>query len=408
MTNIDPDYSADYSFKGQEALMDHIERTAGGAPVVLLIDELNILPKGEPLDSTASRFLKQFFLDKKDRYLVFTSHILMDLNDHNFAGAYWSTPSQRDYFSVHQPLSMDESLLRAMSEDCRSLTPVEISLFGGIPSLIFASKSYGGGIESTTHRFLAQRISIAEAEQMSVLQEFILEVLDGRRIHRGSVRKFDVFSSILETHLVWWPLCYIFCILDLFPSVLGLNNNPLTQLYSHLIVYATRAETGIDWELIVQCALLLHCINAKVNGLGGPFRICELRCKPDILCLSLVAECNSLVSARDIITAEMLKLENATIAIFTPTCARFPAFDGFIAYRGNGHVRVFGYQCKLNRAYPKHDAPCEWPEKAFLLRGNAPPNGNQRRGWEYCSDEFIKTSVLGHSLAPPSILLRGR
>ena len=70
MTNMDPAYSADYSFKGQVALLDHIERTAGGAPVVLLIDELNILPKGEPLDSTASRFLKQFFLDQKDRYLV--------------------------------------------------------------------------------------------------------------------------------------------------------------------------------------------------------------------------------------------------------------------------------------------------------------------------------------------------
>ena len=106
----------------------------------------------------------------------------------------------------------------------------------------------------------------------------------------------------------------------------------------------------------MQCALLLHCINAKVNGLGGPFGICELRCKPDILCLTLVAECDSLVSARDIITAEMLKLENATIAIFTPACARFPAFDGFIAYHGNGPVRVFGYQCKLNRAHPKHDA----------------------------------------------------
>ena len=45
------------------------------------------------------------------------------------------------------------------------------------------------------------------------------------------------------------------------------------QLYAHLIVHATRTETGLDWELIVQCALLLHCINAKVNGLGGPFGI---------------------------------------------------------------------------------------------------------------------------------------
>ena len=48
---------------------------------------------------------------------------------------------------------------------------------------------------------------------MSELQKFVLEVLDGRRIHDGSVRKFDMFSSILETHLAWWPLCYIFAVL---------------------------------------------------------------------------------------------------------------------------------------------------------------------------------------------------
>ena len=80
--------------------MDHIERTAAGKPVVLLIDELNILSKGEPLDATVSQFLKTNFLDQKDRYLVFTSHILMDLDDDN-SGTYWSTPSPQDYFSVH-------------------------------------------------------------------------------------------------------------------------------------------------------------------------------------------------------------------------------------------------------------------------------------------------------------------
>lgn len=111
--------------------------------MVLLIDELNILCRGEPLDAAVAQFLKRFFLDQKDRYLVFTSHILMDLDDDN-SGTYWSTPSPQDYFSVHQPLSIDENLLRAMSEECRSLTSVEISLLGGIPSLIYVTKGYGG------------------------------------------------------------------------------------------------------------------------------------------------------------------------------------------------------------------------------------------------------------------------
>ena len=101
--------------------------------------------------------------------------------------------------------------MRVMYEECKSLTPLEISLIGGIPSLIFSSKSNDGGIQSVTHRFLAQRIYIEEMEQMSALQNFVLEVLDGRRIYDGSIRKFDImFSSILETHLSWWPLLLYF------------------------------------------------------------------------------------------------------------------------------------------------------------------------------------------------------
>ena len=59
------------------------------------------------------------------------------------------------------------------------------------------------------------------------------------------------------------------------------------------------------------------CIYAKVNSLGGPFGISELGYKPDIRCLTLATDCNSLVSAREINTAELLTLENVTIVIFT-------------------------------------------------------------------------------------------
>jgi hypothetical protein len=109
LTLIDPSDSSKYSFSGQQALLTHIERSAGErpvvllifeylnfffvkscinvtnfydseSPVVLLIDELNVLSSGMPLDSDASQFLKRYFLDMKQRYLVFTSHILLDLD----------------------------------------------------------------------------------------------------------------------------------------------------------------------------------------------------------------------------------------------------------------------------------------------------------------------------------------
>ena len=68
-----------------------------------------------------------------------------------------------------------------------------------VSRFMYPRKSYGGGIQSVIHRFLAQRIYIEGVKQMSSLQRFILEVLDGRRIHDRSVRKFAIFSSMLET-----------------------------------------------------------------------------------------------------------------------------------------------------------------------------------------------------------------
>ena len=69
-----------------------------------------------------------------------------------------------------------------------------------VSRFVYPRKSCGGRIQSIIHRFLAQqRIYIEGMKQMSALQRFILEVLDGRRIHDRSVRKFAIFSSMLET-----------------------------------------------------------------------------------------------------------------------------------------------------------------------------------------------------------------
>ena len=106
---------------------------------------------------------------------------------------------------------------------------------------------YGGRIQSVIHRFLAQRIYIEGVKQMSALQKFILEVLDGRRIHDRSVCKFDIFVTILETHLVWWPLCYIFCILSRSISFCSRNQD---RDWPQLGAYCA----------VRQCVLLLRCI----------------------------------------------------------------------------------------------------------------------------------------------------
>lgn len=285
MTDVEPADSHRFSFPDEDALLEHITTTAGGCPVVLLIDELNILSGGMPLDAKASQFLKRYFLDKKGHYLVFTSHIPYTLDGAHIPANPWG------YLTVHQPQSTDVSVLRVMSDDCEAITPAQIAIYGGIPSLLFTLMS-GRAISPST-QLRDQGISVEPAHEFHVLQKFISEVLTGRTNHRQlEVRQFDIFSSVDPGGFACWPLCYISCILRLFPSVLTEKAVPFKKLMDdHLIFFAGKTETGLDWDLIVQSALILRSIAAKVNGTSGPFDIAEVNVNPDVLCITMPDEC---------------------------------------------------------------------------------------------------------------------
>lgn len=108
----------------KSALLNYIERTSNGKAVVLLIDELNSL--GFPLESEASMFLKQYFLDPKDRYLVYTTHIPFDI-EKDTLGDY--NNSHRDYLVVDPPTCFDIEKLQNMSKYCSSLTNTEMLIY---------------------------------------------------------------------------------------------------------------------------------------------------------------------------------------------------------------------------------------------------------------------------------------
>ncbi len=119
------------------------------------------------------------------------------------------------------------------------------------------------------------------------------------------------------------------------------------------------------------------------------------------MCVKLPTELNTLDLAMARIQAAMAAQQRATVAIFTSSYAKFPDYDGFNAYRSMvGDIRVFGYPCKLNRAYPKREAARGVVERSFFLRGNASFMGNQNQAWEYCSKAYIVKDVLCYSLAP--------
>ena len=83
----------------------------------------------------------------------------------------------------------------------------------------------------------------------------------------------------------------------------------------------TRTETGLEWELIVQYAAYmqrsivwadrLELENWATNRIYG------------------VLHCNTLLSAREINTVELLTLENVTIVIFMPYAKHDAYLDNY-------------------------------------------------------------------------------
>jgi hypothetical protein len=142
---IDPSVNLEKNFLiDEERLLRHIDDTSVGKTVVLLVDELNLLSQGKPLDKEAAIFLTKNFSDQKNRYLVFSSHIRMNFDEVMQAGAVFCSPSLRLVKTLHHlPRAHDILQLAKMSAKCSSLTIYEMQFYGGIPSLIYSFKEHG-------------------------------------------------------------------------------------------------------------------------------------------------------------------------------------------------------------------------------------------------------------------------
>jgi len=159
-----------------------------------------------------------------------------------------------------------------------------------------------------------------------------------------------------------------------------------------LSVLAGRTQTGMDWEIIVQIAILLRCIGHPQGVVDVPFlgRCVVL----EISCETIPVEYTTLADVHVFISNGVNSLAVGTILYLTPQYAKFPDYDLFLVYKATNRLT----RVKLIRGYPKHPVPT-WIEKAFLIRGNAPERPHLKDEWIYLNkDEMM--SLLGVSMAP--------
>ncbi len=184
---------------------------------MLFIDELNKL--GDVLDVQVTTFLKKHFLDTVGRYLVFASHRTVYLDED------WGKCSKRGIVRAPLPYSTNIEQLSNMFNGNDELNPVEVAMYGGIPSLIFTAKAHPEFVfkdrvwESletfrdaleTLFRIFLESVIFEHGFSPQMLAKTMEQPL------LKSCRQLEGFGSLVQNGQVQFPIVYIGTILDKF------------------------------------------------------------------------------------------------------------------------------------------------------------------------------------------------
>jgi hypothetical protein len=362
-----------------------LDRYIGDEPFVLLIDELSALAHG-PIDHDAGQLLRAMFLDKKYRYLVFTTRIPLTVDDGFF--------HSRGCRVVPMPVETDVRMLWTMDGCYHNVTPAEVALYGGIPSLIYSVKHLNE--MKPQERF--DRCVFTSFNSDALLGELLTELVDGQRLamHRN-LRCFDAFSSAPESGLIQWPLCYISCILSRCPQTE--IRTELIGCIARLEALCQTLESGNDLEVIVEFALILRCCYHKR---GYPFHQMEEYVPPGCLPAVTIFKpfAHDSAGAHAEIKQHCAGLMGPTLVVVIPRYAKFPLFDGFVAFHHPGKdLYVLGIQMKLGRAVPKaRGNSFQWVSRGYLVRG-LPAEACYETDFWHCLNSAELNQLLGVSLS---------
>lgn len=372
--------------------------------VVLLIDELNIL--GMPLENDAAQLLREMFLDKRGRFLVFTSHFPVSIEGDaaqaiDLLGKSADVrPSLRGISTVNMSLGNTLTELRAMSTACEALTEETAAWLAYIPSLIYCSMNDTGihGVVTPSMRFRQMNITVEPGKKLDTLKRFVEELLSGQRDPEVA-RYYGAFASVGADTSVSYPLCYakeIFMQLNLNEAtkeILAI----LWKLESHL----DSKHSGLAWECTVEVAIILRMLEAQWSGSQGPFGLATEGTKPELAFRTLPDECVVLEEARGLIDSMIAEYKSPTLIYVGSASATFPHVEGFVVFAsGPATAKIVGFQTKAGDVKPRKCINLDAiTGGAVLIRGHALAKNPRepKSGWKYMTSKEVR-QFLGHSL----------
>lgn len=411
-----------------EKLIDYINKSANGKPVVLIIDELNVL--GVPLDAEVENFLKTQFLDVAGRYLVFSTHLLLTFDDArpitlSNAPRILRGQSDRGYKAPSSlPTCLDFSALKELIEDTINarlideganlimavpeFTPLEIALVCAVPSLLYAKLCLDFDFTqhfNTKYELLCKDVEI---DKNKFYRDFVASLLTGKRT--SYLHSFELFTSVGSGGILKWPLVYIkeFC-----KKMKGYGKF-LVELFEHLDIHARRTNHGIDWEITIQIAVYLRCLDAlftnsetnifnviPTEDRGEDLYFVTAALPPGINTLDLTYDyIDKLLSSQFQSVKERCISAKGILFMLVPTDSSVEKLDGFVGYVSllTKKGSISGYQCKAGDAVPINLELPSWIDRAYLFRGIPPTRTRTRQdAWIYLNGtqtkEFVGTSL---------------
>jgi hypothetical protein len=370
-----------------------------GENVVLLLDELNNFDL--PLDSDTAEMLREMFLDKAGRFLVFTCHFPVSIETDQIRASdilgKKVPPSLRGISTVNMSQASAVSELRGMSVACEALTEQKAAWLAYIPSLIYCTMN--NGVMTPSNRFKQMQIIVEPGDQLNILKRFVGELLTGQRDPQVA-HYYGAFASVGANALVSYPLCYvkqIFKQLRIHEAVVHLLLI-LSKLGNHL--HST--NNGLAWECTVEVAIILRMMEAQWNDSMGPFNLFLSGTKPNLAFRTLPDECSTLKMARGVIDGMITGYKSPTLIYVGSANACFPEVEGFVAYTSGclETSKIVGFQMKTADVKPRNCINLNIINcGAVLIRGRAlaktprPP----RDGWKYMTSNEVR-EFLGNSL----------
>lgn len=391
----------------------HVEQTTleiflqkAGKPIVLLLDELNNLAPKPSL--SLAKILREMFLDKKGRYLVFTTHWFMDLT--NVAGQRSSAPSPRQAVFESPPVTQDveqiNSLLKDYAKETHNVEKTAnasmVAQYLGSVGLLFSVVAEGYDTAARYRTFmtkLAGRYNETGCEEIYPLRDFVNEFCTGERTS-PSMYVFDELTTWVGANLVRWPLCFAKGFLE------SAHRYDLAKLIMHTEnANVLPTQSGLPWEYATRFSVAIVGLRSTFFKISRPKIRLTIGLPQDpgknpkyFYVEEIPEQIDNPKAAQEhlnnVLQTEWERFKFPLLLMAYPLHRYFTHFDTITCFKSTEqHAQWTGQQMKSGSGAPdqKKGPP---PFKGVLIRGKARKSGFEKNDdsghWTYLSADEVK------------------